>query len=93
MTIHGKVTTDRKLNRKGNHMTINSKKPGPAPQFKPYPALLRPDQIKELRSAGDRKGNGFLRDLVDFGITHRPLFLTWITTRGTIATGDQEPAP
>jgi hypothetical protein len=74
-------------------MSFTSKKPGPAPQFKPYPALLRPDQITELRSAGERKGNGYLRDMIDFAVAHRPLFFAWITTRGKIVTNDQEPTP
>jgi hypothetical protein len=72
-------------------MSDTPRKPGPAPQFKAYPALLRQDQINELRSAGKRQGNGYLRDLIDFGIAHRPLFLTWITTRRTITTDQQEP--
>jgi hypothetical protein len=69
-------------------MMDKPKRPGPVPQYEPYPALLRPDQIAELRSAGPRRGNAYLRDLIDFGIAHRPLFLTWLTTRGTIATDE-----
>ena len=74
-------------------MSFTPKKPGPEPQFKPYPALLRPDQITELRSAGHRKGNAYLRDLIDFGINHRTLFFAWIAARGNIVTNDQEPSP
>lgn len=71
-------------------MSDTPKKPGPAPQFKAYPALLTPDQIKELRSAGPRNGNGYLRDLIDFGIAHRPLFFAWVTARGNIATNEKD---
>jgi hypothetical protein len=88
--MHGKITIDRKLSRKEHHMSDTPKKPGPVPQFEPYPALLRPDQIAEIRSAGARQGNAFLRNLIDFGIAHRPLFLTWIATRGEIATEGQK---
>lgn len=72
-------------------MSDTPKKPGPVPQFKPYPALLRPDQIEKLRSAGPRKGNEYLRDLIDFGLNYHAVFLTFIATRRTITTHDQEP--
>ena len=74
-------------------MSDSPRKPGPVAQFQPYPALLRPDQIKELRSVGKRKGNTYLRDLIDFGIAHRDLFLHYIATRSNNATNDKRDTP
>ena len=74
-------------------MSDSGKKRGPVPQFHPYPAMLWPHQIKKIRAAGPRKGNAFLRDLIDFGLEHQSLFFAWLTARGENATPRQEHTP
>jgi len=55
--------------------------------YKPWPTLLRPDQIVTLRTTaaelrGKKQGNALMRDVVDFWIAHQTLFLTWLANRG-----------
>ncbi len=65
-----------------------SKRPGPVPQFEPFPAQLRHDQIDAIRAEGAmrgaRQGNAVLRDVVDFWLAHRPFFSSWVASRNNL---------
>lgn len=71
-------------------MSDSRKKPGPPREFSQYPALLRADQIAEIRTAGPRNGNKYLRDLIDFSLAHKQLFFTWFTARRKNTTNGQD---
>ncbi len=68
-------------------------KSGPKPKgYKPFPAQLRPDQITAIRDDGKRRGynqgNAVLRDVVDFWLANRPLFLAFLASRGETPQGE-----
>jgi hypothetical protein len=69
-------------------MSDTGKKPGPIPQYEPFPAQLRPDQITAIRTEaelrGPRQGNAVLRDVVDFWLAHRSFFSSWVASRSNI---------
>ena len=73
-------------------MSDTGKKPGPVPQYEPFPAQLRHDQIVAIRAEaelrGPRQGNAVLRDVVDFWLAHRSFFSSWVASRGNLP---QEP--
>ena len=72
-------------------MSDSRRKPGVKPLgVVQYPALLWPHQLKAIRDAGPRKGNAYLRDLIDFGLEHQSLFFAWLTARGESAAPGQE---